>query len=480
MSVMTRHQYRHAVIIGASMGGLLAARALADRFEQVTLLERDVFPPPGEQRKGVPQGRHAHVLLSRGREILEGFFPGLTQGLIDQGALLGDVTADARWFIDGGYHRRFASGLMALCVSRPCLEAEVRARLLSLPNVRAIERGDVLGLATTADRTRVTGVRLIRRTAGSAEEIVAADLVVDASGRGSRTPYWLEALGYLPPDEERVRAGIGYTTRLYRREPRHLAGDFAAIVVAASRTKRGGVILAQEGDRWIVSLGGYAGDHAPTDGDGFLAFAKSLAAADIYEVMREAEPLSEPAVYTFPASQRRRYERLARFPDGLLVCGDAICSFNPVYGQGMTVAALEAVALQECLAQETPELARRFFSQVAGLVDGPWRIAAGGDLRFPEVDGPRSPAVRFGNWYLGKLHVAARRDANVALAFQEVANLVAPPSHLLRPEVVLEVTRGALRPLQHASSSLTEPATVPSAGGTRESGPSRRRPLVTS
>jgi 2-polyprenyl-6-methoxyphenol hydroxylase-like FAD-dependent oxidoreductase len=460
MSIMTRRQYRHAVVIGASMGGLLAARVLAEHCEQVTLLDRDAFPPPGEQRKGVPQGRHAHVLLSRGREILEDFFPELTRGLVDQGALLGDVTADARWFVDGGYHQRFASGLMALCVSRPRLEAEVRSRLLSLPNVRAIERGDVLGLAANADGTRVTGVRLIRRTAGSAEEIVAADLVVDASGRGSRTPSWLESLGYAAPNEERVCAGIGYTTCLYRREARHLAGDFAAIVVATPHRKRGGVILAQEGDRWIVSLGGYAGDHAPSDEEGFLAFARSLAAPDIYEVLRDARPLSEPAVYKFPASQRRRYERLARFPDGLLVYGDAICSFNPIYGQGMTVATLEAVALQECLAEESPDLARRFFSRVAGLVDGPWSIAAGGDLRFPEVDGARSPAVRFGNWYLSKLHLAARRDAAVALAFQNVANLAAAPPSLLRPDVILRVARGNLRPVESSSTALMEPATA--------------------
>jgi hypothetical protein len=403
----------------------------------------------------------------------------LTQGLVDQGALLGDVTADARWFVDGGYHRRFASGLMALCVSRPRLEAEVRARLLALSNVRAIEGCDVLGVATNTDGTRVSGVRLIRREAGSAEEIVAADLVVDASGRGSRTPSWLESLGYPSPHEEHVRAGIGYTSRLFRREPRHLAGDVAAIVVATPRRKRGGVILAQEGYRWIVSLGGYAGDHAPSDEEGFLAFARSLAAPDIYEVIRQAKPLTEPAIYKFPASQRRRYERLARFPDGLLVCGDAICSFNPIYGQGMTVAALDAVALQECLAKKTPDLARCFFSRVAELVDGPWQIAAGGDLRFPEVDGARSPAVRFGNWYLGKLHVAARHDAVVALAFQEVANLATSPPSLLRPGVVLRVARGNLRPIEATSTALTEPTSAGPNDGTAGSRPRWLSPVTT-
>ena len=190
---------QHAVVIGASLGGLLAARALADYYDQVTVIERDSFPPPGEPRKGVPQGRHAHGLLARGRAILEDFFPGLTQELVDQGAESGDLAEKVRWFNEGAYHCQFQSGLQGLGVSRPGLEAQVRARLLALPNVRAIEKCDVLGLVASEDQTRILGVRVIRRLAGSAEEIVPGDLVVDASGRGSRTPTWLEALGYPKP-----------------------------------------------------------------------------------------------------------------------------------------------------------------------------------------------------------------------------------------------------------------------------------------
>jgi 2-polyprenyl-6-methoxyphenol hydroxylase-like FAD-dependent oxidoreductase len=394
----------------------------------------------------VPQGRHAHGLLARGREILEALFPGLTDELIDLGALPADITGQARWYNVCGYQLRFQSGLLGLLVSRPLLEARVRARVLALLNVQASEHCDVLGLATSEDQGAITGVRVLPRAPGSAEEVVEADLVVDASGRGSRTPAWLEALGYPRPEEEQVRVGLTYTTRLYQRKPEQLDGDRALIMAPAAPAWRMAAMLAQEGDRWIVSLGGYLGDHAPSDEQGFLQFAKSLPAPDIYEVIREAAPLSELVSYKFPASQRRSYEKLARFPQGYLVFGDAISSFNPIYGQGMTVAALEAVALQECLAGGAERLAQRFFQRASRLVDIPWSIAVGSDLRLPAVEGPRSPMVRFINWYVGKVHVAARRDPVVALAFQQVANLMTPPPSLLQPRVAVRVLRGTLRP----------------------------------
>ncbi|MDQ4074728.1 MAG: monooxygenase [Chloroflexota bacterium] len=448
-----KHIGQHAVVIGASMAGLLAAKALADSYEQVTLLERDTFPPPGVPRKGVPQGRHIHVLLARGREILEDFFPGLTQELVAQGAVHGDFSRDARWY-DGGHYCQYTSGIEVVAVSRPLLETQVRARLLALPNVCAVEECDVLGLATDEGRTRVTGVHLIRRRAGSAEEVLPADLVVDASGRGSRTPLWLETLGYPRPEESRVQVRISYATRLYRRQAEHLQGDKAVIVVAKPETKRGGAMQVQEGDAWIVTLNGYVGEKPPTDEQNFLAYARSLPAPDIYEVIREAEPLSEVISGTFPASQRRYYEKLARFPEGLLVVGDALCSFNPIYGQGMTVAVLEALALRACLAGGPERLAQRFFKQASKLVDIPWSISVGSDLRFPEVEGKRSPAVQFINWYISKLHVAARHDPAVALAFHRVVNLMAPPPSMLRPGIALRVLWGNLPLAKIVSAGL--------------------------
>lgn len=434
-----------AIVIGASMGGLLAARALADHFERVTLLERDVFPPAGEHRKGVPQGRHVHALLVAGLEILENYFPGLTQTLADRGANYGDVGQKARWFNNGGYHIPSICGRNGLAVTRPGLEAEVRARLLALPNVRVVEGCDVLGLLATPDNGRVTGVRLLRRRPGSAEETMAADLVVDAGGRGSRSPAWLQALGYERAPEEVVRVDLAYTSCLYRRRPDHIPGINAVIVAADPVSTRVGALMGQEGGRWIVTVGGYRGDHPPTDPQGLLEYVRGLAAPEIYEVIKDAEPLSEPVSYKFPANLRRRYEKLARFPEGYLVFGDALCSFNPVYGQGMTVAALESIALARCLARGSHNLARRFFKQASQVIAVPWSIAAGSDLRFPQVEGPRSRITRFLNWYVDRLHVAARRDPVVSVAFLKVINMLQPPSSLLHPPLVWRVVWGNLR-----------------------------------
>ncbi len=459
---------RRAVVIGASMGGMLAARALADFFEQVLIIERDILPPMGEHRKGVPQGRHTHALLPSGRAVLERFFPGLTQELIALGAPPINRD-DLRWYDGGGYHRRLPRDDEAgVAVSRPFLEGYVRQRLRALPNVAFIERCDALGLAMSDRGTRVTGLRTLSRLPGSAEEIVEGDLIVDASGRGSRTPRWLEELGYEPPEEERITINFCYMTRLYRRSPGDLSGAKVVVTVPTLEEVRrgamfGGVMLAQEGDRWTVTLGTYGGVYPPNDEDGFLAAARGLPAPDIYQIVSKNEPLSDFMPYRFSANQRRRYEKLARFPDGFLVFADAIASFNPVYGQGMSVAALEAVELQLALRQGLQGLWWRFFHRAAKTVDIPWQIVATGDLRNPEVQGKRTRSMAFINWYMSRLHIAARHDQAVALAFNRVASLEAPPASLMRPDVALRVLRGNLR-----RSGVSPWPQAPSGSPTRE------------
>ena len=445
---MPQAQYRkHAVVIGASMAGLLAARVLTDHYEQVTLIERDAFPPEGEHRRGVPQGRHTHGLLVSGGRVLERFFPGIRDELIDGGAVLGDIVRDSRWFLEGGCLHKFPSGLHGLLMSRPFLEGKVRRHVMGLPNVQIRQGCDVEGLATTEDQGRVTGIK----TPG---EIVPADLVVDASGRGSHSPQWLGAMGYAKPPEERVEIAMGYTTRLFHRSSRDLNGDGAVIIPPTPESKRAGAMLAQEGDRWTVTLISYFGNYAPAELEGFIEFARNLPGPFIYEVIRHAEPISEPASARFPASVRRRYEKLDRFPDGFLVFGDAISSFNPMYGQGMSVAALEAVALAETLAQGSSDLARRFFRRAARIVDIPWSIAAGGDLRIPETIGPRNAVVNFINWYIAKLHKAAHHDPVTALAFHKVGNLLAPPLSVMDPRIVARVLWGNLRHGVQPNSSM--------------------------
>lgn len=435
----------HAIVIGASMGGLLAARALADFFEQVTLIERDAFPPMGEHRKGVPQGRQTHALLLQGSKILEGLFPGLIADLVALGAPLIDRPEQVIWFDRGGYHARFTNEdgrIGTLGVSRLLLEGYVRQRVLALPNVRATDECDALGLVPSERAGRVRGVRVVRRPGGSAEEVLEADLVVDASGRGSRARKWLEEMGYAPPEEERVMVNLAGVTRLYRRHPEDLNGAKVVVVTPSPALKRGAVMLAQEGERWTLTVIGFADDQPPRDEEGFLAFAKNLAAPDVYEVIKDAEPLSDFLPYRVRANQRLRYERLTRFPEGFLVFGDALCSFNPIYGQGMTVAAIEALDLQQELRQGTEGLWQRFFRRAAKSIDSPWQIVASGDLRFPEAEGKRTAQIRFINAYMARLHRAAHHDPVVARAFNEVAGLLAPPQSLMRPGIMWRVLRG--------------------------------------
>jgi 2-polyprenyl-6-methoxyphenol hydroxylase-like FAD-dependent oxidoreductase len=432
----------HAIVIGASMGGLLAARALADDFATVTLLERDVFPVADVSRKGVPQGDHAHGLLARGRNVIEAFFPGWTDEVVAAGGSVGDLANDVAWFGHGIALKTAPSDLVGLLASRPVLEGHVRRRLLALPNVRAIENSAVQGLAASADSSTVTGVRV--RIDNDAERIIAADLVVDASGRGSQSAAWLDSLGYARAEEERIEIGLGYTTRLYRRRPTDLGGKTAVVVAGSEPNWRNGVILFQSEDCWIVSVGGYFGDVAPDNAQMFAAYTGSFPTQEIHDIVARADPLSDFKSYRYPANLRRRYERLARFPNNYLVFADAICSFNPVYGQGITVAAQQATLLREALRVGTADLARRFFSAAAAVIDTPWDIAVGNDLRHPQVKGPRPAKVKFINWYIGKLHLAAERDGTLAKAFLRVANLEAPPQSLLHPAIVLRVIRGNL------------------------------------
>ena len=426
---------RSAVVMGGSMAGMLAARVLADRFERVTVVERDALGTAIEGRKGVPQGRHTHGLLSGGREALDELFPGLSEELKAAGAPAGDIIGDSRWFLEGGYHCKFTSRLVGLLVSRPFLEGRVRERVRALANVEFRDRQSVSGLLASADNTRVLGVATPR-------EKLWANLVVDTSGRGSHSPRWLEEMGYAKPMEERVEIGVHYTTRIFRRRPEDAGGNLAMVIPPTPSGKRGGVALAQESGRWTVTLVSHFSPGAPLDLSGFIEFSRALPAPDIYELVRGAEPVSEGMSYQFPASVRRRYEKLARFPRGYLVLGDALSSFNPIYGQGMSVAALEAIELRKALAQKKPDLARDFFARAAKVIDIPWSIAVGNDLRMPETSGPRPLVVKLINAYIGKLHKAAHHDPQVALAFHRVGNLLAPPPSILHPRIAWRVFRG--------------------------------------
>jgi 2-polyprenyl-6-methoxyphenol hydroxylase-like FAD-dependent oxidoreductase len=362
--------------------------------------------------------------------------------MVAQGAVYGDIVDQVRWFNHGVYLMNAPSMLLGLLVSRPMLEDGVRRRLLQLPNVRLLEHSDALEPVFDQAEGRVTGVRVQLQRDSASAETISTDLVVDASGRGSHSPGWLDALGYAKPREEGVQVQIGYMTRLYRRRPEHLPGKQAVVMAGCRPGWRFGVILAQEDDRWIVTLGGYLGDRPPMEETGYIEFARSLPKPEIFEVIKDAEGLTPLSPYQFSTNLRRHYEELSRFPEGLVVFGDALCSFNPVYGQGMTVACMEALALQECLAAGPQGIARRFFRAASKLIDIPWQMAVGSDLQHPAVAGKRTAQLRFINWYLAKLFQAAQQDAVLATRFLEVANLMKPPPSLMAPQIALRVWKG--------------------------------------
>ena len=431
----------HAIVLGGSIAGLLAARVLAHAYDRVTVVDRDELVPGSKPRRGAPQARHIHALLARGQQVLEELFPGLTAELVADGAPIGDVLGDARLLFGGHRLARTEAGLVALSASRPLLEDRIRVRVRALPGVIFAPPSDAVGLRCSPDRQRVTGVRLLRRADASAEEVSDADLVVDATGRGSRAPAWLQALGFGQPEVDRVRVDVGYVTRCYRLPPGSLDGDMACIHGAAPDDPRGGALARLEGDVWMLTLFGLLGDHPPKDPDGFDAFVRSLRFSDLHDAVGDAQPIDGPVGYRFQANVRRRYERMRRFPDGFLVMGDALCSFNPIYGQGMTVAALQALALRNHLRPEMAHRSRRLLRALARAIDAPWELAIGADLSLPGVDGRRTPRRRIADAYVTRLQAAAAHDPALARAFVRVTGLVDRPEALLRPAIALRVLR---------------------------------------
>jgi 2-polyprenyl-6-methoxyphenol hydroxylase-like FAD-dependent oxidoreductase len=437
-----------AVVLGGGMAGLLAARVLAEHHGEVLVVDRDELTGVQGPRRGVPHGRHAHGLLAAGQRVLEDLFPGLADELRAAGIPSGDLAGDLRWYVNGERLAQAPAGLLSVSATRPELEAHVRARVAALPGVRFVERCVIRGLVVDAAAARVVGARVVPD--GGAEQVLEAALVVDATGRGSRTPQWLAELGYERPTEDRVKIDLAYTTRHYRLASDPYGDDLSINPLAWPGNLRGAFFPRLADGTSMLTLTGMLGDHPPTDDEGFLAFVRTVAAPEIHEAVRDAEPVDEPVTFRVPASVRRRYERLRRFPDGYVVVGDGVCSFNPVYGQGMTVAAMEAAALREHL-RSGPVRPLEFFRAIAPIVDVPWDTSAAADLAFPGVQGRRTPKVRLANAFGVRLHAAAVLDGRFTAAFFRVAGLVDPPQALMHPRLVLGVLRtlwrGRRRPL---------------------------------
>lgn len=450
-----QHEQRaHAVVIGASMAGLVAAAALSPFYDRVTVLERDALPAEAGHRRGVPQSRHAHGLQPGGLRALEQLLPGLTDELLAAGVPSGDLSQACTWFVGGARLARSEIGVPGIGVTRPVLEHHVRRRVGELPGVTVRSGVEVLGLLAD-DPARVTGVSIL--TAGSTEPAeLTADLVVDAAGKTTRLPHWLTDLGYAAPAEEAVQCSMRYLTRRWQLADPGLAPDLVTVVTPAA-TPHFGVMIAQEDGSHIVTLGGLLGTGPRRSDEDYLAFARALPDPAIADALVGATALTDLQPAHFPASRRRRYDRLRSFPAGLLALGDSIASFNPMYGQGMTVAALQAVALRDSLARG-PVDARSYFARAHRTADVAWRIATGGDLRFEEVAGRRTVAVKVMNRYLDRLTRGAHHDPVLAARFLLVAGFMAGPESFFAPSVLARVLRNGRRLRRPAAVAPLVPA----------------------
>jgi 2-polyprenyl-6-methoxyphenol hydroxylase-like FAD-dependent oxidoreductase len=443
-------QREHAVVIGASMGGLAAAAALAPHYRRVTVLDRDELPTEPRHRRAVPQSKHAHGLQPGGVRALEALLPGLLADLAADGAQRGDTSEQCRWTIGGTTFARSRLGADGLGVQRPVLEYRVRARVAALPGMAIRDHVEATGLLS-AGQGAVTGV-VVEPVGGGAPERIPADLVVDACGKVSKLPQWLAELGFAAPAEETVECRMAYLSRRWKLAGAAADGDLVTICAPAAEPHFG-VMIAQEDGTHIVTLGGLLDERPASTDDAYLAFARSLPDPAIADRLAGATPVTDLQASHFPASRRRRYDKLAAFPTGLLALGDSVAAFNPMYGQGMSVAAIEAVALRDMLERGSID-ARAFFRRAHAIEDVAWKLSTSGDLRYPGVVGKRTPDMTVMNRYLDRITARAGNDPVLAGTVLLVAGFIRPPQSFFAPSILWR----ALRP-RRAAAPVARPVT---------------------
>jgi 2-polyprenyl-6-methoxyphenol hydroxylase-like FAD-dependent oxidoreductase len=434
----------HAIVVGAGMGGLVAAKALSTHFEKVTVLERDALPGGPQPRIGTPQARQIHVLLKGGLDALAEFFPGFEAELERAGAVRARVGSEILIESPGfdPFPRRDL-GFDTLCMTRPLVEFVARRLVQEQANITLHSRCRVTGCLASSDQTSVTGVRHDMLDDGSKE--MAADLVVDASSRGTLTLELLDQLGMPRPEETEIGVDLGYATATFE-IPAAVSRDWRALLHrATAQSGRGGFFFPIENDLWHVALNGVHGEAPSDDGPGFIAFAKTLRTSTIYDAIKDATLVGPIHRFGLPCSVRRRFEALQRFPDGLLPIGDAICRFNPANGQGMSVAAQEVRVIKSLLDARSAGshglegLAPAFFTAIQGVLAAPWSVAEN-DFIYDKTRGQRPQdfpqRMKFG----AALQRVAAEDAGVHQILFEVNHLMRPPSALRDPDIVSRVT----------------------------------------
>jgi 2-polyprenyl-6-methoxyphenol hydroxylase-like FAD-dependent oxidoreductase len=451
-----------AVIIGGSIAGLTTARVLSAFFDQVTIFERDPLPDHPAPRKSIPQGNHLHALMLGGQRVLSSLYPDFTTQLEGLGATRFRFTSEVAFYtlnrkshsLTGSIKAPRDLGIDGFSQSRELLEYCVRQATLATPNIRLESGITVQGLSYYG--TRVRGLRY--EEAGNPRK-VEADLVVDAGGRGSRAPRWLAEMGFAQPEETTIGVDFAYASARFRRPASFQDAEKIMLFGGpAPKYPNGGGISTIENDLWQVSLAGRFGDYPPSDRDGFFAFARELPSSGLYERIKDAEQVTDFYQHRFPSSVQRHYERLAAFPERFVVLGDAICSFNPVYGQGMSSAALQVQALQNLLKervangenQPLDQLATAFFPQAADVIAAPWILSSAFDFMFPQTVGERPPNMGEGAAYFAALDALSTDDVEVQRILTEVVQLARPLMALWQEPLFSRVNERMRRPAKSA------------------------------
>lgn len=441
--------YGKAAIIGGSIAGLLTARVLSDSFSEVAVFERDDLSGSPTTRSGVPQGHHIHAVLTAGRLIFERLFPSIVDEMTADGAILIDHINDRLRLAPYGWQSRFPSDLRMLLISRGLLESHVRRRVAAISNI-SIESGAwVQGLI--GDAKGVGGIR-VSNTADrdGPERTVPADLVIDAAGRRSNAPEWLQELGFGQVEEELVDARWGYASRFYQ-TPVPWPHDWKLINMwpqlrrTDPQKTRGGVLCQQDGGRCIVTLVGNSGDLPPKDEAGFLAFAESLVSPEIADFIRLAVPAGPISISRTTVNRFRRYERLDLQPDRFIAIGDAVGAFNPVYGQGMTAAALSAekvgLEIDRWISEHSADLegfATVAQAAVTGALRFPWNNSTASDSKIEGCEGSlaQDPAL---SAYVERVVAASAHDPDLVRKLEEMANLTRNADWMFADDVKAQI-----------------------------------------
>jgi 2-polyprenyl-6-methoxyphenol hydroxylase-like FAD-dependent oxidoreductase len=449
----TGHTKReHAVVVGASVAGLLAARVLAEHFEKVTVLEKDACPVDGTPRTGVPQGRHTHILLPAGAQVLERLFPGRIAELVRDGAKKFDY-GRSRFYVGGTWLPCVATKLDSFAQTRPFLEEHLRRWVGELPNVRLIYETNVFAPLFERADARVVGLEIGK--GGADREQLRADLVIDATGRHSRLPAWLAENGFGNVPETKIGIDLAYATGRFQ-VPADVLPDHPMLYIVGPPPEktRVGVVFQVEDGIAFGGLAGYHGEYPPAELDGFLEFAKSLSQPDVYNVLSRAELCGPIAQFRIPAPVRRHYHKMRRFPAGILPIGDAICSLDPAFGQGMTVAGLEAEILARCLVQAANEeaMSRAYLREVNSCLNVPWTLCCDENFKYPQTTGPRP--FLFPVTHRCKDFLMTCGDPMVLAEIYKVLTLTAHPRILLRPDIpVRALSRKIRRQIERLSSA---------------------------